>query len=221
VYDAGVSRLALFDLDGTLIAGPDVPCRIAMGEFVAEHGLDPDLVTWLTETAGSWSESPISYFGMVAARYGVAVSPDELYAVYRARYLAAVRPLDGVLAGLARLRAAGWRTAVVTNGPAGPQLAKTEQLRLSRLMDAICVSEVEGFDKPDAAIFRRAAAKAGAALDGAWMVGDSLDADIAGGNALGLTTAWVSNGRQLPVAGPVPTHVLATTADVFDLILGS
>jgi HAD superfamily hydrolase (TIGR01509 family) len=211
----------LFDLDDTLIDAPGVPFRAAMGEFTAEHGLDPNEVTWLTEAAARWSASPVAYFRAVATRYRLTADPDELYTIYRARYLAAVRPHDGVVTGLARLRAAGWRTAVVTNGEAGPQLAKIAQLRLPRLMDAVCVSEVEGVWKPDADIFRLAAAKAGVSLEGAWVVGDSLDADIRGGNALGLTTAWVSHGRQPPQDGPVPTHVLGRIGDVFDLILGA
>src|SRR5262249_3666244 len=153
---------------------------------------DEDL-RWLTvDAVRHWSTSALAYFAAVADRFHLSEDPAALYEQYRPRYLAGVRPLDGVLDGLAALRDAGWRTGIVTNGPVGPPLAKIDVLHLADLVGAVCVSEAEDCCKPDEKIFRRAAEKAGAELDGGWMTGDSLEADIAGGNAVGLTTAWVS-----------------------------
>jgi FMN phosphatase YigB (HAD superfamily) len=216
-----VPRLALFDLDDTLTGPPLAPFRAAMGEFAAERGLGGDALHRLTvDAVHHWSDDdPLAYFRTVVAMLGLDEDPADLYDVYRSRYLAAVEPLVGVIEGLTALRDAGWRTAIVTNGPVRAQTAKIERLGLPVLVDAICISEAEGSWKPEATIFRRAAEKARASLDGAWMTGDSLDADIAGGNALGLTTAWVSLGRDHPADAPVPTHLLDATAEVFSLIL--
>ena len=55
------------------------------------------------------------------------------------------------------------------------------------------------------------------------MVGDSLGADIAGGNGVGMHTAWLHHGRPLPSAlagDPQPEEIIERTADAFDLILG-
>jgi HAD superfamily hydrolase (TIGR01509 family) len=214
-------RLALFDLDGTLIGPPEAAFRRAIAEFVEFHRLDGAAFEWLTGDAlARWSESMSTYFERVAERFGLA-DPDRLLAWYRARYLASLAPIEGVVDGLARLRQAGWRTGIVTNGPTDVQLVKLAHVGLDRLVDAVCASEAEGSWKPDEKIFRRAAEKAGASPEGAWMVGDSLEADIAGGNALGMTTAWVSGGRPCPPGSPVPTHVVATTAEVFDLVLSA
>jgi FMN phosphatase YigB (HAD superfamily) len=217
-----VPGLALFDLDDTLTGSSEVPFRAAIGEFAIERGLSVEDVHWLTvEAVHYWSDDdPYAYFRAVVRKLGLAEDPHLLYEAYRSRYLAAVKPLDGVIEGLTALRDAGWRTGIVTNGPVRTQLAKIERLQLPALVDAICISEAENCWKPEAEIFRRAAEKAGASLDGAWMTGDSLDADIAGGNALGLTTAWVRLGRDRPAEAPVPTHLLKTTAEVFSLILG-
>ena len=38
------------------------------------------------------------------------------------------------------------------------------------------------------------------------MVGDSLTADIAGGQLAGLQTVWISHGRTRGIEDPVPTH---------------
>ncbi len=45
--------------------------------------------------------------------------------------------------------------------------------------------------KPDPLIFRTAAERAGVTLEGAWMVGDNLDADIAGAHGVGARSVWV------------------------------
>lgn len=213
-------RLALFDLDNTLIDPAEVAFHTAIGQFAAEQGLNDDDLHWLTvDAVHFWDGKEGEYFNEVVKRFKLADDPLELYQVYRSRYLASIRPMNGVISGLAALRQAGWRTAIVTNGHSSVQLARMNQVGLGELADAVCIAEAEESWKPDDRIFRRAAEKAGATLDDAWMTGDSLDADIVGGANLGLTTVWISHGRSLPAEGPVPTYTLTETAEVFTLIL--
>jgi putative hydrolase of the HAD superfamily len=40
-------------------------------------------------------------------------------------------------------------------------------------------------------MFEQAAQRAGATLEGAWMIGDNLDADIAGAHGVGARSVWI------------------------------
>jgi putative hydrolase of the HAD superfamily len=142
----------------------------------------------------------------------------ELVGAYRADYPKLMAPpAPAAVRLLEELRAAGWKIAVVTNGAAS-QAEKVEAAALSELVDACCISEVEGVAKPQAEIFRRAAARCGCALDGAWMVGDNPEADIAGAVALGLKTVWIARGRAWAERDYAPTAVAETLTEALRIV---
>jgi FMN phosphatase YigB (HAD superfamily) len=210
-------RLALFDLDDTLIDSTGTFSAWA-AEFIEKRGLGGDAWSWFAEEK-FWTLPPEECFSSLAAHFGLDDDPVALLNDYRGRCFDLMSCYNGVLDGLEALRDTGWRIGIVTNGYADFQAHKIQAVGLGAYVDVVCVSDAEGAWKPEQEIFRRASELAGAPLEGAWMVGDSLPADIAGGNALGLHTAWVRHGRTLPADAPVPTYVLEHTADVFPLIL--
>ena len=69
---------------------------------------------------------------------------------------------------------------------------------LDEVLDAWCISGLEGVAKPDRLIFEEAAKRCGAPLEG-WMVGDTPEIDVLGGNAAGLRTIWMARGRPWSV----------------------
>jgi len=77
-----------------------------------------------------------------------------------------------------------------------------------------------GTGKPDPAIFDRAVATLGVRSDSAIMVGDSLDRDIAGARAAGLTTLWISHGARLPAGAIVPDLVVSDLPAAAEAIHG-
>ena len=51
-------------------------------------------------------------------------------------------------------------------------------------------------------------------------VGDSLTADVAGAEALGIESAWINrSGRPLP-AGPTPTHTASKLTELLPMLQG-
>ena len=135
------------------------------------------------------------FFNKVRNRFALPEPVDELWSRYRQRmpYLVHCRP--EVMDGLSRLRASGWKVAIVTNGTADNQLAKIQRTGLAEAVDAYVLSGLEGIRKPDVKLFEVAAQRCGMALeDGGWMVGDHLVADIGGGQAAGLRTIWIDRG---------------------------
>ena len=177
-----------------------------------------DAVPWLVEQDGDGFVPRHLFFERVRARFGVRPSVQELVATYRETYPLLVAPPEAKAVELLdELRAAGWKIAVVTNGSPSQQL-KLDAAELTGLVDACCISEVEGVAKPQGEIFRRAAARCGCALDGAWMVGDNPEADIAGAVALGLKTVWLARGRTWAEQDYAPTAVAESLAAALRIV---
>lgn len=100
-------------------------------------------------------------------------------------------------------------------------MAKIRASGLDRLVQGWVVSEAVGRKKPDPVIFRAAADAVGVPLEGAWVVGDSPHADIAGAHALGLRSVWVSGGRAWAAEGYRPTHVALDVAAAIQRVIRS
>ncbi len=99
---------------------------------------------------------------------------------------------------LERVRAAGLRVAVVTNGMSDLQWLKLERAGLTRYADAFVASSAAGIGKPDARIFELALERIGCAAGAALMVGDNLERDVAGAQAAGLRAAWIDRDGRDP-----------------------
>jgi FMN phosphatase YigB (HAD superfamily) len=106
---------------------------------------------------------------------------------------------------------------VITNGPAS-QANKIRSAGLDVVLDAWCISGVEGVAKPERRIFEEAARRCGAHLEG-WMVGDTPDIDIQGGIAAGLRTIWMARGREWNVATYAPDIVVNDIPEAVHRIL--
>ncbi|GAA2409824.1 hypothetical protein GCM10010404_79780 [Nonomuraea africana] len=130
----------------------------------------------------------------------------DLWADYRRRMPYLVQCRQEVLDGLSRLRSAGWRVGIVTNGTADNQLGKIQCTGLADVVDCWALSDAEGIRKPDVGLFEIAAKWCGMRLSGGgWMVGDNLVKDVTGGRAAGLKTVWINRDAQLfPVNAPRP-----------------
>jgi putative hydrolase of the HAD superfamily len=182
--------LLMCDLDDTLVERPPL-FRVWAERFLSEHGASPDLVDWVIERDGGGHRPRDEFLMEVAARVGYDAPYERLLAEYDEPFGSSYVLTDDVRAALDDVRAAGWLFAVVTNGPTDVQTRKVRATGLDKIADAVCISDEVGAAKPDPLIFETAAARAGASLDGAWMIGDNLDADIAGGLGVGARTVWV------------------------------
>ncbi|MGH3826746.1 MAG: HAD family hydrolase [Pseudonocardiaceae bacterium] len=71
--------------------------------------------------------------------------------------------------------------------------------------------------KPDPGLFLLAWARCGVpAHDRYWVVGDDPDLDIAGGQASGMRTVWVSHGRAWDTAARPPDRTGHTPAQALN-----
>lgn len=112
---------------------------------------------------------------------------------------AAIAPLPGAIEALHRLRELDVRLGLITNGASAGQRAKIERFALAAHFDYIGIEEEVGFGKPHADAYRAALASLEATPEETWMVGDKLDWDVAGAQAVGIFGIWLDKaGVGLP-----------------------
>ncbi|RZU65236.1 putative hydrolase of the HAD superfamily [Microterricola gilva] len=207
------------DLDNTLV-DRDAAFSQWADVAVASWGGEASDAEWLIRADAHGYTPRAELAAMILERLKPDTSDlDVLVAQLLYEHVDFIECYPGVLAQLDGLAAIGERLVIVTNGDSQQQRMKLRRTALAEIVTGSVISGELGFKKPDARIF--AAAREVAQADGiAWMVGDHAEADIAGGRAAGLATAWVAHGRlwSEPWA---PTLMCDGTAEVLALINSS
>jgi putative hydrolase of the HAD superfamily len=213
-------RVLLIDLDDTVVrygAGGEGLWAEVAARFTRVLPVPPARLLAAIDAVREpfWADparSRVARQDMFAARRAIVaqafdrlgLSPEgelvrEVADAYSSEREARVAPFPGALEALAELRRRGHRLGLLTNGGAKLQRAKIERWDLARFFDAVRVEGEVGVGKPEPAAFAGALAALGAAGQPAAMVGDDLEADVAGGRAAGLATIWVDHaGRGAP-----------------------
>lgn len=203
--------LLLVDLDNTLIDRAGAFGRWAQ-EFVSARGGSAADAQWLVAADRDGLEPRERLAAVIGERFGLRGHAGAgLLAELRRGLVKQLAPDAAVIGALRDARAAGWVPFVVTNGTVEQQESKLRHTGLDQEVTGWVISEEAGMRKPDAEIFRFAATQAGQPLDGAWMIGDSAEADISGARFAGLPSVWLHRGRPWPLTAFQPDH----TADSF------
>lgn len=144
-------------------------------------------------------------------RFGIhADTLPVLLDVYR-RHMPVLWFYHDVAAALDRLRAAGWRIAVLTNGLPSVQFRKVAALGLAAHVDDVVYAEEHAAGgKPGAAAFRAALESLDVRPDQCVCVGDDAARDIRGARALGLRTIRVARHGQEAAAPDEADAVVET-----------
>ena len=229
-------RVLLLDLDDTILddsGAVDASWRQAIAEHAPAAGLDAAVLRTEILRASEWywadpERHRVGRADLLAARTGIVAEalgalgrPDhELARAIGERYAtlrhAAQRFLPGALEALERFRATRITLGLITNGAGAPQRAKLERFRLERFFAYLGIEGEVGFGKPDPRAYEGALRALGARPDEAWMVGDRLDYDIAGAQAVGIDGVWIDlAGAGVPDDAPVqPARVVRALAEL-------
>ncbi len=112
------------------------------------------------------------------------------------------RLYDDVLPALQVLAERGYRLGLISNFERWLEEMLVE-LEVGHIFDVAVISGIEGVEKPDASIYRRALEKAGVAPEGAVHVGDSPGLDVAPARSVGIATVLLDRlGRYEEHEGP-------------------
>lgn len=131
-----------------------------------------------------------------------------------------VRPREGTREVLERLRAAGLHLAIVSNIDDDQFEAIWGAIGLGDCFDAITTSEAARSCKPDRGIFDVALAKAGVPAAAVAFVGDSLHHDVAGANAMGMRSIWLTEEEPAPDPPHTADHVIRDLRELPGVLLG-
>ena len=211
-----MNRLTLFDLDRTL-TDRDLLFREWAASFSARHGLPTEAIELLVEQDADGYGDKAEMFATVVEHFEVSLQVSSEVDAFFTDFGSRHRVTTLVRSSLEKLRGAGWRIGIVTNG-SPTQLGKIEAAGPVELVDGVAVSGVEGVRKPHRELFVIAASRAGGSLEDAWMVGDNPEADIRGADA-DMTTVWLPLGRSWPLADLHPDHNAESVPDDIALML--
>ncbi|MFF1418043.1 HAD family hydrolase [Streptomyces sp. NPDC058280] len=209
--------LLMLDLDNTLV-DRDAAFRDATAAFLAEHALPESDIAWVMSVDASGYTPRQVVAQAMAERYGASLPASAIRILLDSGAADRVVLPEAIRGALGKAVADGWTCAIVTNGPTAQQETKIRNSGLDKLVHGWAISEEVGQKKPAPEIFRAAAAAVGASLHGAWVVGDSPQADIAGANGLNLRSIWVSSGRPWTETSYRPTLVADDAASGINFI---
>ncbi len=110
--------------------------------------------------------------------------------------------------------------AIVSNGVAKVQASRLRDSGLEPYMDEVFVSEQLGVEKPNRRFFEQALKTLGIEhRDRVLVVGDSLSADIKGGQNAGLATCWCNfNGQEEPEENK-PTYTIHNWQELYSIVM--
>ena len=211
--------LLLLDLDNTVLDRTGA-FRAWAQEFLDGVGAPDGDVDWLLSVDADGLTDRWDVADAIKERYHLRTSAVDIVDAIREGVLGRVR-LNPLAACALRIAVdAGWVPVVVTNGATRQQDDKIRRTGLDRYVADWVISEEAGVSKPNPRIFALAAQRVRMRLQGAWVVGDSPEADIGGAAALGLPSVWVHRGRKWMESRFAPTRTAAGLIPAVATVLG-
>lgn len=150
-------KAALFDMDGTLV--DNTPAHIRAFElFCARYGI----TDWQQKLSKVFGMGNDDILGLImpeeVQRQGLQALADEKEAIYREIYAPEIKPLEGLLELLERLRTAGIRCAVGSSGCKANVDFVVEKCGIGAYFEARISGDMVSHCKPDPEIYLSAAA---------------------------------------------------------------
>jgi N-acetyl-D-muramate 6-phosphate phosphatase len=215
---SGASRVALFDLDGTLVdSAPDLAG--AANDMRAARDLPPLPYERLRRMVGSGARGMLGVaFDMAPGHADFIALRDEFLDRYEARLTTETKPFDGVVALLEALGRRGVPCGIVTNKATRFAAPLVAALGLDRLTAVLICGDTTPHSKPHPAPLLEAARRLGVPPEACSYVGDDLR-DVQGGRAAGMRTivaAWGYLGDGEPIETWGADSVAQCPADLTD-----
>jgi len=212
--------LVLIALDDTLLDRSGAFRLWAKG-FLDEIGAPQDDLDWLLSVDADGLTPRWDLADLIRDRYRLNVPSIDILEELREGPLTHER-LDPLVGCALRIAGdAGLVPVVVTNGPSEIQDSRIRRTGLDQYIADWVISERAGVSKPNPRIFAMAAQRVRMRLGGAWVVGDSPEADIGGAAAMGLPSVWLHRGREWVDNRFAPTRVVGNVIQGISAIMAA
>jgi putative hydrolase of the HAD superfamily len=213
-------NVVLFDVGSTLIYFDDTWSEIfpkmyqALYESLNESGLNLDLTFfqniaqyldgYFQEHAAEYVEQPMEKkLVRLLSEHGYQDLPDDIiqkaakdmYKISQEHW----HPEEDALPMLDVLKSSGYRIGIISNADyANDVETLIDKGHFRPYMEIILISARVGVRKPHPAMFKMALDYFKVAASQAVMVGDTLEADIAGANQMGIASVWICRRADRP-----------------------
>lgn len=212
--------LVFLALDDTLLDRSGAYRLWAKG-FLDEISASQDDLDWLVAVDADGLTSRWDLADQIRDRYQLRVPAIDLVDELHEGPLAFER-LDPMVGCALEIAAdAGLIPVVVTNGATEQAEGRIRRTGLDRYVADWVISEQAGVSKPNPRIFALAAQRVRMRLAGAWVVGDSPEADIGGAAALGLPSVWLHRGREWMDTRFAPTRSVGNVIQGLSAIMAA
>src|ERR1700755_719795 len=189
--------------------------------FLDEIGAPPEDLDWLLSVDADGLTPRWDLADLIRERYQLSVPSIDILGELHGGHLAYEKldPLVGCALQIAG--DAGFVPVVVTNGPVDVEEARIRRTGLDQYVADWVISEQAGVSKPNPRIFAMAAQRVRMRLGGAWVVGDSPEADIGGAAAMGLPSVWLHRGRDWMDTRFAPTQIVGNVIQGLSAIMAT
>ena len=224
-------KFLLFDLDHTLLDF-DAAEDIALTQLLEEEGVEDiqaykdyyvpmnkDLWKDLEQKKITKAKLINTRFAKLFAYFGI--EKDGLYLAERYQFYLAQQGqvFFGAMELLDSLIDRGYELYAATNGITTIQTGRLSQSGLAPYFNQVFISEQLQTQKPDALFYEKIGQEiAGFDKEKALMIGDSLTADIQGGNNAGIDTIWYNPHHLENHTQAQPTYEVHSYQDLLDCL---
>lgn len=224
-------KYLLFDLDHTLLDF-DVAEDIALTQLLEEEGVE-DIQTYkdyyVPMNKALWKDleqKKITKAALINTRFEklfahFGIEKDGFYLAERYQFFLSKQgqTFPGVEDLLKKLIHQGFELYAATNGITYIQTGRLEQSGISPFFKEIFISEQLHTQKPDAAFYEKIGARIpNFDKNHALMIGDSLSADIQGGNNAGIDTIWYNPHHLKNKTLAHPTYEVHSYKDLLNCL---
>ena len=212
-------KFLLFDLDHTLLDF-DAAEDVALTQLLKEEGVT-DIQAYkdyyVPMNKALWKDlelKKITKQELVNTRFSklfehFGIEKDGTYLANRYQFFLAQQGqvFSGAMELLDNLIDRGYELYAATNGITAIQTGRLAQSGLAPYFNQVFISEQLQTQKPDALFYERIGQQiTGFDKEKALMIGDSLTADIQGGNNAGIDTIWYNPNHLVNKTGAQPTY---------------
>ncbi|BBM40236.1 HAD-superfamily hydrolase [Leptotrichia shahii] len=157
-------------------------------------------------------------FEKIIEEFGLEYDSVEISELYLKKLGESVFPFT-VTEKLCEYLHSKYKVGIITNGIKEVQYSRIKNSSIGKYIDKLVISEEVGVNKPDKKIFEYAMEYLGISDKKlAIMVGDSLMADIKGGQNAGIDTCWVNLKNIINDTGIIPKYEVKKLEELFEIL---
>jgi len=189
-------------------------------EKIKDRYKDVNLQLWKDLEKGAVDKDRLKVvrFEKIIEEFDLKYNPYEMSELYLKKLGEGIFPFEAT-EKLCEYLHSKYKVGIVTNGIKEVQYSRIENSAIAKYIDKIIISDEVGVNKPDKRIFEYAM-NYFEIMDKSEviMIGDSLGADIKGGQNAGIDTCWVNLRNNVNDTGIVPKYEVRKLEEMFEIL---